>query len=174
MTRVMASIKPEIFVKLLETWRNMLKNNEGEKLKQILAIDGKTIRGNGNKNQDPLHIVSAWSKENGVCFCQKSADIKGKEIPMIKDLLDVVSVKSQIVTIDAIGTQKEIAEKIKKGKGDYVLAVKDNQKNLHEDIKDYFSEEKFLEAIKEQGGYLRSGERARSQGESKSIIKQMI
>ncbi|GHV86823.1 putative transposase - IS1548 [Spirochaetia bacterium] len=165
--RVMASIKPETFKKLLETWQKMLNNNEGEKLKQILAIDGKTIRGNGNKNQDPLHIVSAWSKESGVCFGQKSADSKGKEVPMIKALLEVVSVRGQIVTIDAIGTQKEIVEKIQKGKGDYVLAVKDNQKILHEDIQEYFSEEKFLKAIQEQGGYLQTGERERSQYEKR-------
>jgi hypothetical protein len=86
----MASIQPETFRKLTETWQNMLNKGEGEKLKQILAIDGKTIRGNGNKNQDPLHIVSVWSKGKGVCFGQKSADSKGKEIPMIKALLDVV------------------------------------------------------------------------------------
>ncbi|MDR2864601.1 MAG: hypothetical protein LBV68_03205 [Spirochaetaceae bacterium] len=90
MQRVMASIQPETFRKLTETWQNMLNKGEGEKLKQILAIDGKTIRGNGNKNQDPLHIVSVWSKGKGVCFGQKSADSKGKEIPMIKALLDVV------------------------------------------------------------------------------------
>jgi hypothetical protein len=83
----MASIQPETFRKLTETWQNMLNKGEGEKLKQILAIDGKTIRGNGNKNQDPLHMVSVWSKGKGVCFGQKSADGKGKEIPMIKALL---------------------------------------------------------------------------------------
>ncbi|GHT60216.1 ISAs1 family transposase [Spirochaetia bacterium] len=170
--RVMASIKPETFTKLLETWQKMLNEHEGEKLKQILAIDGKTIRGNGNKNQDPLHsdqrsAVSAWSKESEVCFGQKSADSKGKEVPMIKALLEVVSVRGQIVTIDAIGTQKEIAEKIRMGKGDYVLAVKDNQKILHEDIREYFGEEKFLKAIQEQGGYRQTGERERSQYEKR-------
>jgi hypothetical protein len=110
----------------------MLNNHEGEKLKQILAIDGKTIRGNGNKNQDPPHIVSAWSKKSGVCFGRKSADGKGKEVPMIKALLDIVPVRGRLMTIDAIGTRKEIAEKIRQGKGDYALAAKDNQqpKNL--------------------------------------------
>jgi predicted transposase YbfD/YdcC len=165
--RVMASIKPETFTRLLETWQKMLNNNEGEKLKQIFAIDGKTMRGNGNKNQEALHIVTVWAKEAGVCFGQKAADSKGKEVPMIKELLDTVSVQGQIVTIDAIGTQKEIAEKIRKGKADYVLAVKENQKTLHEDIKEYFDEEKFLEEILQQGGYLKTGEKERSQYEKR-------
>jgi predicted transposase YbfD/YdcC len=86
---------------------------------------------------------------------------------MIKALLDVVSVRGQIVTIDAIGTQKEIVEKIRKGKGDYVLAVKDNQKILHEDIQEYFSEARFLKEIEAQGGYRQTGERERSQYEKR-------
>jgi predicted transposase YbfD/YdcC len=165
--RIMASIKPEKFKRLLEIWQNTLNSNEGEKLKQIPAIDGKTIRGNGNRNRDPPHIVSARSKENGVCFGQKPADSKGKEVPMIKALLDAVSVRGKIVTIDAIGTRREIAERIRRGKGDYVLAVKDNQKIPREDIQEYFSEEKFIKAIREQGGYLQTAERERSQYEKR-------
>ncbi len=143
--RVFSSIKPEVFKKLQQIWNDLLNKEEGEKLKKILCLDGKTMRGNGNKNQDPLHVVSAWSKENGICFGQKSVNGKGKEIQAIKDVLDVISVKNQVVTIDAIGTQTEIVEKIKKGKGDYVLAVKGNQSNLHNDIMLYFDVEKMKE-----------------------------
>ena len=91
--RVMESIKPEKFQEMILVWRELLDRDDGEQLKKILAIDGKTIRGSGNKNQNPLHVVSAWSREDGVCFGQKSSDSKGKEIPMIKSLLDVISVK---------------------------------------------------------------------------------
>ncbi|MHC6204696.1 ISAs1 family transposase, partial [Breznakiellaceae bacterium SP9] len=90
--RVMAMINPEVFRGLLQFWGESLNAGGGEKLKKLFAIDGKTIRGNGNKNQNALHIVSVWSKENGVCFGQRSEDSKGKEIPMIKDLLDTMSV----------------------------------------------------------------------------------
>jgi len=138
--RVMSSINPEVFKRLVGLWNEMLSKNEGEKLKKILCIDGKTMRGNGNKNQEPLHIVSAWSKESGVCFGQTSENSKGKEIPMIMDLLNTISVKNQVVTIDAIGTQTKIAEKIKAGKGDYVLAVKGNQRNLYDDLIQYFND----------------------------------
>jgi predicted transposase YbfD/YdcC len=165
--RVMESIKPEKFQELTLVWRDLLNKDEGEKIKKILAIDGKTIRGNGNKNQNALHVVSAWSREDGVCFGQKSSDSKGKEIPMIKTLLDLVSVKGQIVTIDAIGTQKEIAKKIKEGKGDYVLAVKGNQPIMHEEIKEYFDDDTLLEECKRVGNYKKVTEKARGQIETR-------
>jgi predicted transposase YbfD/YdcC len=161
--RVMGSIKPEVFEGLQRMWNEMLNRGEGEKLKRILNIDGKTMRGNANKNQEALHVVTAWSKEGGVCFGQKAVNGKGKEIPAIKDLLEIISVKQQVVTIDAIGTQTEIAAKIRNGKGDYVLAVKGNQANLHEDIRTYFDDEEFLSRIKEQQGYGQTIEKAHGQ-----------
>ena len=129
------------------------------------------MRGNGNKNQEALHVVSAWSRESGVCFGQKSEDSKGKEIPMIKDLLDTISVKDQVVTIDAIGTQTEIAEKIKKGKGDYVLAVKGNQPNLDENIGLYFNDTEFIEKIKADGTYHIPREKAHGQIEIREYFQ---
>jgi predicted transposase YbfD/YdcC len=160
----MASIKPEVMQYVSVLWNDVMNQEEGEKIKRILSIDGKTSRGNGNKNQEALHTVSAWSRENGVCFGQKSESSKGKEIPMIKDLLDVISVKGQVVTIDAIGTQSEIAEKIhKQGKGDYVLAVKGNQPNLHENITLYLNDAEFIKQMKSDGLYLRTAEKARGQ-----------
>jgi predicted transposase YbfD/YdcC len=121
------------------------------------------MRGNATKNQEALHVVSAWSKEGGVCFGQKAVEGKGKEIPAIKDLLEIISVKQQVVTIDAIGTQTQIAWKIRNGKGDYVLAVKGNQANLHENIRTYFEDEEFLSKIKDQQGYSQTIEKARGQ-----------
>jgi len=169
--RVMSSIKPEVLQHVNILWNELINSNEGEKIKKILCIDGKTMRGSGNKNSEALHVVSAWSKENGVCFGQKSEDSKGKEIPMIKDLIDVVSVKDQVVTIDAIGTQTEIAEKIVKGKGDYVLAVKGNQGTLHEDIVIYFSDDEFISKMKSDGLYHKTTEKARSQIEIREYFQ---
>lgn len=96
MQRVFSSIKPESMQRITEIWNKLLDTEEGEKIKKILSIDGKNMRGNGNRNQEALHVVSAWSKERGVCFGQKSADSKGKEIPMILNLLDFLSLKNQV------------------------------------------------------------------------------
>ena len=169
--RVMSCIKPEVMQHINIIWNELLSSNEGEKIKKILCIDGKTMRGSGNKNNEALHVVSAWSKENGICFGQKSEDSKGKEIPMIKDLLDKISVNNQVVTIDAIGTQVDIAEKIIKGRGDYVLAVKGNQPALLEDISLYFTDEEFIGKIKAEGGYHKTIEKARSQIETREYYQ---
>jgi predicted transposase YbfD/YdcC len=160
-TRVIAMIKPEKMRGIQAAWDELLSRDEGITLKHILAIDGKTSRGSGNRNQEALHTVSAWSKEGGVSFGQRSSDSKGKEIPLIKDLLDTVSVSGQIVTIDAIGTQKDIAEKIRKGKGDYVLAAKGNQGTLHEEMKEYFGDAVLKEGIEAAGNYVKTVEKAR-------------
>jgi predicted transposase YbfD/YdcC len=169
--RVMASIDPEVMKGLYEVWTKMSQAGEGERIKRILNIDGKTIRGNGNKNQEALHIVSAWSKEGGVCFGQKAVEGKGNEIRAIKELLKVIKVKDQIVTIDAIGTQKEIAEKIIEKNGDYVLAVKRNQENLYEDIKTYFEEESFTKKIEEKEIYVKTIEKAHGQIEKREYYQ---
>lgn len=129
------------------------------------------IHGNNNKSQEALHVVSAWSREKGVSFGQKSVNGKGKEIEVIKQLLDVVSVKHQIATIDAIGTQTSIAEKIRVEKGDYVLAVKANQKNLYTDISTYLNDEQFQNKIKEKGNYFQTLEKAHGKIEKRQYYQ---
>jgi len=161
--RVMANVQPEYIQRYMLIWNELLERDEGEKLKKLLSIDGKTIRGNASKNQEALHVVSAWSKEDGICFGQKGVNGKGKEIPAIKELLDVVEVKDRIVTIDAIGTQKTIVEKIIKDKGDYVIAVKENQPNLYRDIELYFEDKEHLD----NSSYYKTIEKAHSQGEKR-------
>ncbi|GHU50932.1 hypothetical protein FACS1894200_10720 [Spirochaetia bacterium] len=165
--RVMAMIKPEAFRGLLQYWGESLNAGGGEQLKKLLHIDGKTMRGNGNKNQNALHVLSAWSKENGVCFGQRSSDSKGKEIPMIKDLLNTISVAGQIVTIDAIGTQKEIAKQIVAGKGDYVLPAKENQKNLYNGLVDFFEEPAKIKGVQ----YHKEFEKARGRLETREYYQ---
>ena len=169
--RVMSCIKPDTLQRLNALWSELLSSDEGEKIKKILCIDGKTMRGTRNKNQEPLHVVSAWSRENGVCFGQKSEDSKGKEIPMIKDLLDTLSFKSQVITIDAIGCQDEVAQKIKAGKGDYVFAVKANQPSLHENISLFFADKVFLGELKTKGLYLKTNEKAHGQIETREYFQ---
>jgi predicted transposase YbfD/YdcC len=103
---------------------------------QLVAIDGKTARATLDraKGKNPLHIVSAWAAENRLFLGQEVVDEKSNEITAIPKLLAVLELTGAIVTIDAMGCQKEIAAKIREKKADYVLAVKGNQEHLEEDV----------------------------------------
>lgn len=102
---------------------------------EIISIDGKTMRGSGGYANKALHVVSAWASKNGLVIGQQATEEKSNEITAIPKLLELISVKGCIVTIDAMGCQKEIAQKIIEKEGDYVLSLKGNQGTLHEDIK---------------------------------------
>lgn len=156
--RVMGMIDPEYIQKSYNRWTEMLEAEEKDKLKKIIAIDGKTMRGNGQKEKKGNHIVTAWNRENGYSLGQKRVEEKSNEIKAIPELLEVINVKDTIVTIDAMGTQTAIAEKIRSKKGDYVLAVKENQKTLFEEIKLYFEDEGHLKRIKSKNNYCRTSE----------------
>jgi len=99
---------------------NFLAVMGGEKLRKIFALDGKTQRGNKRGGQEPNHIVSAVD-ESGFCFSQQLVDGKSNEITAIPKLLEDINIKGHIVTTDAMGCQKDIADKIVKKKADYVL-----------------------------------------------------
>ena len=154
--RVFAMVSPEFLQNFQALWNDMLNSDEGEKIKKILAIDGKTQRGNGNKNQKANHIVSAVD-ENGFCLGEKRVDEKSNEITAIPELLDNLNVKGQIITTDAMGTQIEIVKKIRKKQADYVLALKGNQGNLHDDVKEYFDDPELLAKCE----YTKTTEKAR-------------
>lgn len=103
---------------------------------QVIAIDGKNLRGSGNKT-DKLkasHAVSAWAADSGVTLGQEFVGTKTNEIDAIPKLLDMLSLRGHIVTIDAMGTQTTIADKIIELGADYILAVKGNQKALHDEV----------------------------------------
>lgn len=106
----------------------------------VVAIDGKTLRRSHDNAHDKaaIHMVSAWSTKHGIVLGQEKTNEKSNEITAIPALLDVLALKSCIVTLDAMGCQTAIVEKIVEKNADYVIAVKGNQPNLHEEIKDYF------------------------------------
>lgn len=141
--RVFAIVPPEFLQGFQTVWNEMLNSGQGEKIRKILAIDGKTQRGNGNKNQKANHIVSAVDG-NGFCLGEERVDDKSNEITAIPELLGHLNIKGHIITTDAMGTQKEIVKSIRKKRADYVLALKGNQGTLHEDVKLYFGEKDFL------------------------------
>jgi predicted transposase YbfD/YdcC len=99
-----------------------------------IAIDGKTLRGSASSELGPLHVVSAWATQANLTLGPVAVDKKSNEITAIPKLLQVLDLHGALVTIDAMGCQKEIAKKIVDGGGDYVLAVKGNQEHLLEDI----------------------------------------
>jgi predicted transposase YbfD/YdcC len=149
--RILSALKPEAFQNCFQSWIVSLVN-EDEDTRPTIAIDGKSMRRSHDRSRGlgPLHLVSAWLSEQGLSLGQVATEEKSNEITAIPELIDRIDVKGAIVTIDAMGCQKEIAKKIIDAKGDYVLAVKDNQPKLHDAIKDLFSDEHQDELLKMQ------------------------
>lgn len=143
--RVFARLAPGEFQRSFLAWvESVSELTRG----QIVAIDGKQPTGSADRRagKSAINMVSAWASENRLVLGQVKVDDKSNEITAIPQLLDMLEVAGCIVTIDAIGCQTEIAEKIIEKEADYVLAVKGNQGNLYEDIVGYFDwalEDKF-------------------------------
>ncbi len=139
--RVFDVIDPKQFALCFTEWmRELTQIQPGA----IVPIDGKTMRGTANPSQGKkaLHIVNAWCSQNKLLLGQTKTDEKSNEITAIPELLDMLFLKGAVVTIDAMGCQRKIVEKIVKDKkADYVLGVKGNQPTLLDDIKLYFEEE---------------------------------
>lgn len=161
--RVMGMIDPKVIQQLQIVWNEYISKSDGEGIKKILNIDGKTMRGSRTEDKKPLHIVSAWCDEDGICFGQKAVKEKENEIVAIPELLDTLQIKGYVVTIDAMGTQTKIAEKIIKKKADYVLAVKGNQETLHNDLIEYFNDADLKKEIIKNGNYKKTVEKAHGQ-----------
>lgn len=108
---------------------------------QVIAIDGKTVRRSHDRTigRDAIHMVSAWASANGITLGQRKVDDKSNEITAIPELLELLNVTGCIVTIDAMGCQKKIAQKIRDEKADYVLSLKENQGKFLQDVQDWFA-----------------------------------
>lgn len=135
--RLVSSLCPEQLQTCFIKWMSGVEAaTEGK----IIAVDGKTLRHSYDKKKrkSAIHMVSAYVAENGVVLGQIKTDEKSNEITAIPALLELLDIKGCIVTIDAMGCQEKIAKKIIIKEADYVLAVKDNQKDLHEEISDFF------------------------------------
>lgn len=141
--RAFGMIPATVLQGLRDRFTELLSRDEGEKIRKILGIDGKTQRGNGNEDQKANHIVSAVD-ENGFCLGEERVNDKSNEITAIPELLENLNIAGHIITTDAMGTQKEIVKLIRKKRADYVLALKGNQSTLYEDVKLYFSDDEFV------------------------------
>lgn len=135
--RVFSAIESEQFERSFIQWvSSMVTLSKGS----LVSLDGKTIRGaKSNGNKSPFHLVSAWSEQNNMVLGQVMTDTKSNEITAIPNLIESLILTGTIVTIDAMGCQQDIAEKIISKDADYILAVKNNQKSLFEDIEFSFN-----------------------------------
>jgi predicted transposase YbfD/YdcC len=133
--RVLARLDPGAFEKCLLSWIQAVQEVTDHRL---IAIDGKTLRGSYDRRDGKaaIHMVSAWASEAKLSLGQVVVDEKSNEITAIPELLRLLDVSEALVTIDAMGCQKEIAGLIREGKGDYVLAVKQNQPTLYEQVEE--------------------------------------
>ena len=138
--RVFAKLNPEEFEKSFLEWVKAIHElTEG----QVIAIDGKQLRGSQDapEGKAAIYMVSAWATENQLVLGQRKVDDKSNEITAVPQLLKMLDIHGCIVTLDALSTQTKIAKTIIDQGGDYILAVKENQGNLYEDIHDLFAED---------------------------------
>ncbi len=136
--RVFALIDPTALQKGFVQWVQALADaTQG----RVVAIDGKTARRSFDTadGKGPMHMIAAWVDENRLVLGQRACDRKSNEITAIPELIKTLEISGAIVTIDAMGCQKTIAAAIREAGADYVLAVKDNQPTLHDDIREVFT-----------------------------------
>jgi len=132
--RVFAHINADAFERCFTAWSQATNT----RIRGVIALDGKSVRRSRFGDSKALHIVTAYATELGIALGQRTVDGKTNEITAVPELLEMLSLKGRIVTADAMLTQKWIVRKVKEHKADYVLAVKENQHRMLEDIKRTF------------------------------------
>lgn len=167
------------------TFRNIIKEIDTQKLHivfcewmksvvseltGVIAIDGKTARRTGDKSKRPLHVISAFSHECGLVIGQLACEEKSNEITAIPKLLDMLEINGCIVTIDAMGTQKDIAEKIISKNADYILALKENQKSMYRDVKLYLDDIRKDKDVINSSDYYKTIEKGHGRIESRTCV----
>jgi predicted transposase YbfD/YdcC len=143
--RVLMLLKPEAFEAAFNAWIARLRDEAVAETgvdRPIISLDGKSARRSHDANEDlgPLHVVTAWAGEYGLALGQEVCAEKSNEITAIPELLRKIDVRGGVVTIDAMGAQKAIAEEIIRGKADYVLALKGNHESLHRAVIEHIDE----------------------------------
>ena len=141
--RVFQAVCPQALQRCLIAWlKGVRQGAEPAAHGEVVAIDGKTLRRTGDRARAirPLHLVSAWATANGLTLGQVAVGAKSNEITAIPELLELLELKGCVITIDAAGCQKGIAARIVAKEADYVLAVKDNQPQLYEQVIEHFGE----------------------------------
>jgi predicted transposase YbfD/YdcC len=137
--RVMSALSPARFRDVFIAWsRALCESTEGK----LIAIDGKTVRGafRGESGEGALHLVNAWVCENQMVLGQYATDVKSNEITAVPELLRLLDLRGAVVSLDAMGCQKEIAKQIVEQGADYIFGLKGNQPTLHQEVLSAFDE----------------------------------
>ena len=135
MSRIFGMLEPEAFQAQFISWARAAC---GHHEREILSIDGKTMRGSRDKNKKPIHMISVWASKAKAVFGQMAADEKSNEITAVPELLELLDIEGTIVTTDAMSCQREIVKKIEDKKGDYVIGLKENQRLLYRAAREHF------------------------------------
>jgi len=135
---VLNRIDPALFEACFTTWALSLRPDAAD----LIALDGKTVRRSGDEaaSLKPIHLVSAWASTQRLVLAQEAVDAKDNECAAILSILDRLTIKGALVTIDAIATNPAVAKAITDKGGDYILALKRNQPTLHSEVDAYFSD----------------------------------
>ena len=177
--RVLVLLKPTAFQACFANWLQSLRATAAEATgveQPVLAIDGKTVRRSHDRSKGlgALHSVSVWASEFGLSLGQVACAEKSNEITAIPELLKLVDIKGAIITIDAMGTQKAIAEKIIDGEADYVLALKGNHETLHQAVIDYIDEQSENDFANVTARRLVTEEKGHGRNETRSYIQMPV
>jgi len=136
--RVFSLLDPTAFAACFSAW---LASLSIDLKKEIIALDGKTVRGSGNKRQKTpaLHLVSAWASSHRMLLAQVKTETRSNEITALPKLLKLIDIRGSIITIDAMGCQTSIAQHICSQGANYVFSLKENQKTLYDNVKSVFA-----------------------------------
>jgi predicted transposase YbfD/YdcC len=177
--RVLSLLRPEAFQACFANWLQSLRAKAAEATgvgQPVLAVDGKTARRSHDrpKGLGALHCVSVWASDFGLSLGQVACQEKSNEITAIPELLRLVDIAGTIITIDAMGTQKVIAEQIIDGGADYVLALKGNQETLHQAVIDYVDQQLDSDFAQAQARRHSSTETGHGREEVRSYIQMPV
>ena len=174
--RVLMALRPEAFQACFAAWVRSLRDEAAAETgveRPTLAVDGKTLRRSHDRKNGlgALHSVTVWASEYGLSLGQVACAEKSNEITAIPELLRLVDVSGGVVTIDAMGCQKEIAGAVVAAKGDYVLALKDNQPTLHRAVVDHLLSRWEVEFAGDEVGRRQTQETGHGRRESRTYIQ---
>lgn len=158
-------LDPEIFRECFMGWTQAI----AQSYNGVLAIDGKTLCNSGDHSQDPIHMVSAFAADNSLILGQLKCKNKGQELETIQRLIKVLDIKGAIVTIDAAGCHKVVIEQIRNKEGDYLIALKGNQGNLHAEVTNFFEQALVVTAQEANCDFWSSEEKGRGRHEIREV-----
>jgi predicted transposase YbfD/YdcC len=177
--RVLSLVRPEAFQACFANWLQSLRAKAAEATgvdQPVLAVDGKEARRSHDrpKGLGALHCVSVWASDFGLSLGQVACEEKSNEITAIPELLRLVDIRGTIITIDAMGTQKAIAEQIVDSGADYVLALKGNQETLHQAVIDYVDQQLDSDFAAAQARRYGSTEKGHGREEVRSYVQMPV